>query len=156
MDDTGGLCMFKHVFINDNGIWDATINNSTISATLKEPTPGYSEQQLDELREAIKQLTPKQQKILHMHLDGLSTVEIARQLGVAQSTVFINMYGSYPDKSQPKKCKGGIIKRLRTLMVERTCVICGRNYKGINRVEVCSRKCTEKNSRLKRKNKEKQ
>lgn len=57
------------------------------------------------------ELTPYQQKILQMKMDGLTQYEIAEQLGITQSAVCKSIRGNivYPSK----RTEGGIIKKIK-------------------------------------------
>lgn len=90
----------------------------------------YSDEDIEELHKAIKHLTKKQQYIVNRLLEGKMQVEIAEELGVTQSCVSATLLGNTLGH-------GGILKRLRDIMVGLECKKCGQLFKTTKRRKIC-------------------
>lgn len=80
------------------------------------------------LKEAINKLTPKQQAIINLHLQGLKQAQIAKKLNLCQTSIQKTLYGNW----DAKHCKfyGGITKKLRKLM-EQALIEKGTNIEAV-------------------------
>jgi len=77
-----------------------------------------SEQYSGQLKEAIKQLTIRQQAIVLLYLDGWKLTSIANQLNITQGAVSKTLYGNHIYKDGEVKIWGGVVKSLRKKMVK--------------------------------------
>lgn len=81
---------------------------------------GYKEDLLDlndQLREEFwnlvdKKLTIRQKEVLHLLADGLTQMEVARLLGVNQSSITKSVSGNADYRNGKKKCYGGSRKKI--------------------------------------------
>lgn len=82
----------------------------------------YNEELLD-LKDQLKvemwrlidtQLTPRQKEVIHLWVEGLTQTEIAKKLGVNQSSITKSINGN-TDYSGGKKIYGGARKKLQKL-----------------------------------------
>ena len=83
----------------------------------------YTEEMLD-LKEQLRdefwrlvdeELTPRQKEVVHLYADGLTQTEIAKKLGVNQSSVTKSLNGNC-DYRNGKKVYGGAKKKLGRLV----------------------------------------
>jgi DNA-binding CsgD family transcriptional regulator len=77
------------------------------------------EQLKEEFWRVVEQLTERQKKVLKLLAKGNTQMEVAKELGVNQSSITKSVHGntSY-DKGKPKVSYGGSKKRLKALLNE--------------------------------------
>ena len=116
----------------------------------KEP---YEQEYHERLHEAIKLLTPKQQKIIYMYLEGKTQKHIAEELGITQGSINLAINGCivYRNKwtgepfDKPRRY-GGIVSKLKKI-ARLPCVITTCRLKVLPRSgAMLSRKITRNSS----------
>lgn len=66
---------------------------------------------IKQLKDCIKKLTPRQQQIINLILEGKTQNQVAAELGIKQTTVSLSLTGIRKNG----EIKGGIYKKLRRL-----------------------------------------
>lgn len=109
--------LFEPEFMDtmDSNIWDGWLDNKT----------EHEAQYKQALHDAIKKLTERQQRIVHLLLEGKTQWEIADTIGCTQAGIWKALYGNHVyrhwttgEKFEKPIKHGGILKRLQILLTE--------------------------------------
>lgn len=118
-----------HEVVCTDIVWDSFTNQNSIGFALN---PWQYDEELDELEEKLRIefwklaeeiLTPRQLEVCQMLSEGMTQWDIAKKLGVNQSsinkTLFGNMDYQHKDKHGKYLSYGGLRKKMRKAMEEK-------------------------------------
>ncbi len=69
----------------------------------------------EEFWRLVEKLTPRQKEVIRLYADGLTQMEIAKKLGVNQSSITKSIHGNV-DYKKGRKVYGGSSKRLKKII----------------------------------------